>query len=230
MSYDNVIELRDLRRYYKMGAETVKALDGVNLEIKRGEYVSIVGPSGSGKTTLFNLVGGLDKPTNGSVFIDGVDISQLDAYELAWLRCRKIGYIFQSFNLIQVLTALENVSLPTVFAGTPHDEGLKKAEKLLDQVGLGGRLHHRPTELSAGQQQRVAIARALANDPAIILADEPTGNLDLNTGMEIIDLLHGLNKMRGLTLVAATHDLKMIKASDRIVWMRDGVIERIERG
>jgi putative ABC transport system ATP-binding protein len=230
MSYDNVIELRDLQRYYKMGAETVKALDGVELEIQRGEYVSIVGPSGSGKTTLFNLVGGLDKPTKGSVFIDGVDISQLDAYELAWLRCRKIGYIFQSFNLIQVLTALENVSLPTVFAGTPHDEGLKKAEKLLDQVGLGERMHHRPTELSAGQQQRVAIARALANDPAIILADEPTGNLDLNTGMEIIDLLHGLNKMRGLTLVAATHDLKMIKASDRIVWMRDGVIEKVERG
>ncbi len=230
MSYENVIELRDLQRYYKMGAEMVKALDGVDLEIKRGEYVSIVGPSGSGKTTLFNLVGGLDKPTKGSVFIDGVDISQLDAYELAWLRCRKIGYIFQNFNLIQVLTALENVSLPTVFAGTPHDEGLKKAEKLLDQVGLSERLHHRPTELSAGQQQRVAIARALANDPAIILADEPTGNLDLNTGMEIIDLLHGLNKMRGLTLVAATHDLKMIKASDRIVWMRDGVVERVERG
>ena len=230
MSYDNVIELRDLQRYYKMGAETVKALDGVELEIQRGEYVSIVGPSGSGKTTLFNLVGGLDKPTKGNVFIDGVDISQLDAYELAWLRCRKIGYIFQSFNLIQVLTALENVSLPTVFAGTPHDEGLKKAEKLLEQVGLGERLHHRPTELSAGQQQRVAIARALANDPAIILADEPTGNLDLNTGMEIIDLLHGLNKMRGLTLVAATHALKMIKASDRIVWMRDGMVERIERG
>ena len=230
MSYDNVIELRELQRYYKMGAETVKALDGVELEIRRGEYVSIVGPSGSGKTTLFNLVGGLDKPTKGNVFIDGVDISQLDAYELAWLRCRKIGYIFQSFNLIQVLTALENVSLPTVFAGTPHDEGLEKAEKLLDQVGLSDRIHHRPTELSAGQQQRVAIARALANDPAIILADEPTGNLDLNTGMEIIDLLHGLNKMRGLTLVAATHDLKMIKASDRIVWMRDGVVERIERG
>ena len=230
MSYENVIELRDLQRYYQMGAETVKALDGVDLEIKRGEYLSIVGPSGSGKTTLFNLVGGLDKPTKGSVFIDGVDISQLDAYELAWLRCRKIGYIFQSFNLIQVLTALENVSLPTVFAGTPHDEGLKKAEKLLEQVGLGDRLHHRPTELSAGQHQRVAIARALANDPAIILADEPTGNLDLNTGMEIIDLLHGLNKMRGLTLVAATHDLKMIKASDRIVWMRDGIVEKVERG
>lgn len=230
MSYDTVIELKNLFRYYTMGDETVKALDGVDLDIGRSEYVSIVGPSGSGKTTLFNLIGGLDKPTEGSVFIDGVDISQLDAYELAWLRCRKIGYIFQSFNLIEVLTALENVALPTVFAGTAHDEGLRKAEKLLESVGLGDRIHHRPSELSAGQQQRVAIARALANDPSIILADEPTGNLDLQTGTEIIDLLHGLNKTQGLTLVAATHDLKMIKASDRIVWMRDGQIERIERG
>ena len=230
MSYDTVIELRGLLRHYQMGGETVRALDGVDLNISRGEYISIVGPSGSGKTTLFNLIGGLDKPTKGNVFIDGVDISQLDAYELAWIRCRKIGYIFQSFNLIQVLTALENVALPTVFAGTPNDEGNKKAEKLLEMVGLGDRIHHRPGELSAGQQQRVAIARALANDPAILLADEPTGNLDLNTGMEIIDLLHGLNKTKGLTLVAATHDTKMIKASDRIVWMRDGQIERIERG
>ncbi|MCW4048151.1 MAG: ABC transporter ATP-binding protein [Candidatus Bathyarchaeota archaeon] len=230
MSYDTIIELRKLLRHYQMGDETVKALDGVDLEIKRGEYVSLVGPSGSGKTTLFNLIGGLDKPTNGSVFIDGVDIAQLDAYELAWLRCRKIGYIFQTFNLIQVLTALENVALPTVFAGIPREEGLKKAEKILKSVGLGDRLQHRPLELSAGQQQRVAIARALANDPAILLADEPTGNLDLNTGMEIIDLLHGLNKTRGLTLVAATHDLKMIKASDRIIWLRDGQVEKVERG
>ncbi len=230
MSYDNIIELEDLARHYEMGGTTVKALDGIDLTIGRSEYLSIVGPSGSGKTTLFNMVGGLDRPTRGSVYIDGVDISQLDAYELAWLRCRKIGYIFQNFNLIQVLTAQENVALPTVFAGLPRDEGLLKAEKLLESVGLGDRLHHRPMELSAGQQQRVAIARALANDPAIILADEPTGNLDLNTGMEIIDLLHGLNKTRGLTLVAATHDLKMIKASDRIVWMRDGLIENIERG
>jgi putative ABC transport system ATP-binding protein len=230
MNYDTIIELRKLFRHYTMGDQTVKALDGVNLDIGRGEYVSIVGPSGSGKTTLFNLIGGLDKPTEGNVFIDGVDISQLDAYELAWLRCRKIGYIFQNFNLIQVLTALENVALPTVFAGIPHDEGLAKAEKLLESVGLQERVHHRPSELSAGQQQRVAIARALANDPAIILADEPTGNLDLQTGMEIIDLLNGLNKTKGLTLVAATHDLKMIKASDRIVWMRDGKLEKIERG
>jgi putative ABC transport system ATP-binding protein len=230
MSYDIVIELRDLYRYHKIGTEIVKALDGVDLNVGKGEYVSIVGPSGSGKTTLFNLIGGLDKPTKGSVFIDGVDISQLDAYELAWVRCRKIGYIFQNFNLIQVLTALENVALPTIFAGLPRYEGLKKAQNLLESVGLGDRINHRPGELSAGQQQRVAIARALVNDPSIILADEPTGNLDLNTGMEIIDLLHGLNRTLGLTLVAATHDLKMIKASDRIIWMRDGQIEKIERG
>jgi putative ABC transport system ATP-binding protein len=230
MSFDTIIEMEDLARFYEMGGVTIKALDGVDLQIGRGEYVSIVGPSGSGKTTLFNMIGGLDRPTRGRVYIDGVDISKLDAYELAWLRCRKIGYIFQTFNLIPVLTAVENVSLPTVFAGIPRNEGLEKAEKLLSSVGLGERLQHRPTELSAGQQQRVAIARAMANDPAIILADEPTGNLDLNTGMEIIDLLHGLNKTRGMTLIAATHDLKMIKASDRIVWMRDGKVEKIERG
>lgn len=229
MSFDMIIELEDLMRHYEMGGVKIKALDGVDLQISRGEYLSIVGPSGSGKTTLFNMVGGLDRPSQGKVYIDGVDISKLDAYELAWLRCRKIGYIFQTFNLIQVLTALENVALPTVFAGLPRDDGLEKAQKLLSNVGLGDRVDHRPTELSAGQQQRVAIARAMANDPAIILADEPTGNLDLNTGMEIIDLLHGLNKTRGMTLIAATHDLKMIKASDRIVWMRDGKIEKIER-
>jgi len=230
MSFDTIIQMEGLAREYEMGGSKINALDGVDLEIERGEYVSIVGPSGSGKTTLFNMIGGLDRPTRGVVYIDGVDISKLDAYELAWLRCRKIGYIFQTFNLIPVLTATENVALPTVFAGVPRDEGLKKAEKILASVGLRERLHHKPGELSAGQQQRVAIARAMANDPAIILADEPTGNLDLNTGMEIIDLLHGLNKSRGMTLIAATHDLKMIKASDRIVWMRDGKIEKIERG
>lgn len=230
MSFDTIIELEELSRYYEMGGVTIRALNGVDVQIGRGEYVSIVGPSGSGKTTLFNMIGGLDRPTRGKIYIDGVDISKLDAYELAWLRCRKIGYIFQTFNLIPVLTAVENVALPTVFAGVPRDEGLKKAEKLLSSVGLGDRLHHRPTELSAGQQQRVAIARAIANDPTIILADEPTGNLDLNTGMEIIDLLHGLNRTQGMTLIAATHDLKMIKASDRIVWLRDGKIEKIERG
>jgi len=212
-----------------MGGEVIRALDGVDLQIKRGEYISIVGPSGSGKTTLFNLIGGLDKPTRGRVYIDDIEISELDAYELAWLRCRKIGYIFQTFNLIQVLTALENVALPTIFVGLTRDEGLVRARKLLNSVGLGERIHHKPSELSAGQQQRVAMARAMANDPVIILADEPTGNLDMKTGVEIIDLLHGLNKTRGMTLIAATHDMKMIEASDRIVWLRDGKIEKIER-
>ena len=206
----------------------IRALDGANLKVYRGEYLSIVGPSGSGKTTLFNMIGGLDRPTRGRVVIDEVDISQLDAYELAWLRCRKIGYIFQTFNLIEILTALENVALPTVFAGVPRDEGTKKAEMLLKAVGLGDRLKHKPLELSAGQQQRVAIARAMANDPAIILADEPTGNLDLRTGTDIINLLRELNTTRGVTVIAATHDVKMIGVSDRVVWMRDGRIERIE--
>ena len=230
MRSDHIIETEDLARYFELGGEVIRALDGVNLKIRRGEYLSIVGPSGSGKTTIFNMIGGLDRPTRGSVIIDGVNISQLDAYELAWLRCRKIGYIFQTFNLIYTLTALENVALPTIFAGVSRDEGAKKAETILRSVGLGDRLNHKPLELSAGQQQRVAIARAMANDPAIILADEPTGNLDFHTGIEVIKLLRGLNKTRGVTLVAATHDTQMIGASDRTVWIRDGKIEKIEEG
>ena len=227
MKSDFIIETAELARYYELGGEIIKALDGVDLQVRRGEYLSIVGPSGSGKTTLFNMIGGLDRPTKGRVVIDGVDVSQLDAYELAWLRCRKIGYIFQTFNLINTFTALENVALPTIFAGIPRDKGTRKAEMFLKTVGLGERLNHKPLELSAGQQQRVAIARAMANDPSIILADEPTGNLDLYTGMEIINLIRDLNKTRGMTVIAATHDLKMIQVSDRVVWMRDGKIERI---
>ena len=182
----------------------------------------------SGKSTLFNMIGGLDKPSEGNVFIDEVDIAQLDAYELAWLRCRKIGYIFQTFNLIPVMTALENVTLPMVFAGLSTDEYIEKGIRLLETVGLGERVTHKPTELSGGQQQRVAIARAFANDPAIILADEPTGNLDLKTGKEIIALLKRMNSEQGVTVISATHDLKMLDVSDRIVWIRDGRIERLE--
>ena len=212
-----------------MGGVTIKALDQENIKIVRGEYTSFVGPSGSGKTTLFNMIGGLDKPTSGSVFVDEIDIGQLDAYELAWLRCHRIGYIFQTFNLIPVLNAVENVTLPMIFAGVPRAERQQKAADLLTLVGLGDRLLHRPTELSAGQQQRVAIARALANDPDIILADEPTGNLDLKTGLEIIDILKDLNKDREVTIIAATHDLKIIDVSDSIFWLRDGKTEKIER-
>ncbi len=228
MRSEPLIEVVDLARYYDMAGTIIKALDGVDLEFYRGEYVSIVGPSGSGKTTLFNLIGGLDRPTRGKVYVDGVDLAELDAYELAWLRCRKIGYIFQNFNLIGVLTALENVALPTVFAGLPWEEGLKKAEELLRLVGLGDRLRHLPSELSAGQQQRVAIARAMVNDPDIILADEPTGNLDHETGRRIIGLLRRLNRERGVTIIAATHDVEMIRGSDRVVWLRDGRVEKVE--
>ncbi len=228
MRYEYTVETEDLAKYYYMGRYVVKALDGVNIRIRRGEYVSIMGPSGSGKTTLFNMIGGLDRPTRGRVYIDEVDISKLDAYELAWLRNRKIGYVFQTFNLIPVLTALENVMLPMIFAGVPREERIKRATELLQRVGLGDRLHHKPTELSGGQQQRVAIARALANDPAIVLADEPTGNLDLHTGLEIINLMRTLNKEKGVTIVTATHDLKMIDVSDRIIYLRDGKVQRIE--
>jgi len=223
-----IVRTKDLVKEYMMGDTVLRALDGVSLDIRRGEYISIMGPSGSGKTTLFNMIGGLDRPTSGSVFIDEVDIAQLDAYELAWLRCRRIGYIFQTFNLIPVMTALENVTLPMIFAGLTTDEAIEKGVELLKLVGLGERLHHKPSELSGGQQQRVAIARALANDPGIVLADEPTGNLDLRTGKEIINLLKKLNREKGVTIISATHDLKMIDVSDRVVWIRDGKIERIE--
>ncbi|MCS3919944.1 putative ABC transport system ATP-binding protein [Candidatus Fervidibacter sacchari] len=223
-----IVRTRDVHKIYLMGKVEVHALRGVTLDIKRGEYISIMGPSGSGKSTLFNMIGGLDKPTSGSVYINEVDLAQLDAYELAWLRCRTIGYIFQTFNLIPVMTALENVMLPMIFAGVPEDERRDRAMELLKRVGLAERWNHKPFELSGGQQQRVAIARALANDPAIILADEPTGNLDLRTGKEIIELLKELNEEKGVTIISATHDLKMIDVSDRVIWIRDGQISRIE--
>jgi putative ABC transport system ATP-binding protein len=223
-----VVRTKDLSKEFMLGGTPLRALKNVQLDIRRGEYISIMGPSGSGKSTLFNMIGGLDKPTEGSVFINDVDMAQLDAQELAYLRCRTIGYIFQSFNLIPVMTALENVTLPTVFAGVPTDDGIERGIELLNIVGLGDRLHHKPNELSGGQQQRVAIARALANAPAIVLADEPTGNLDLKTGKEIILLLKRLNKEQGVTVISATHDLKMLDVSDRVLWIRDGGIERIE--
>jgi len=224
----NVVRLSDVTKVFRMGTSRVEALKGIDLAIRAGEYISIMGPSGSGKSTLFNMIGALDKPTNGRVFIDEVDVAQLDAYELAWLRCRKIGYIFQTFNLIQVMTAIENVTLPMVFAGMTRDEYTEKGMELLKLVGLADRYRHKPSELSGGQQQRVAIARSLANDPAIVLADEPTGNLDLNTGEEIIYLLKQMSREREVTIISATHDIKMLNVSDRVVWIRDGRIDRIE--
>ena len=227
-THEFIVRTRGLQKIYTMGEVEVPALRSVDLDVRRGEYLSIMGPSGSGKTTLFNMIGGLDKPSDGSCFIEEVDMAQLDAFELAWLRCRKIGYIFQSFNLIPVMTAMENVTLPMIFAGTSTDEMMERGRLLLDAVGLGDRLHHKPVELSGGQQQRVAVARSLANAPAIVLADEPTGNLDLHTGKEIIDLLKELNQESGVTIISATHDLKMIDVSDRVVHIRDGEVERIE--
>lgn len=231
MSHDlahNVVRLSEVKKVFKMGTTLVEALKGIDLSIRSGEYLSIMGPSGSGKSTLFNMIGALDKPSHGRVFIDEVDVAQLDAYELAWLRCRKIGYIFQTFNLIYVMTAIENVTLPMIFAGMGRDEYMDKGMELLRLVGLAERYHHKPSELSGGQQQRVAVARALANDPAIILADEPTGNLDLTTGEEIIALLKQLSTERGVTIISATHDIKMLNVSDRVVWIRDGRIHRME--
>jgi putative ABC transport system ATP-binding protein len=245
MEAHNIIRVVGVTKTFALGRNPVEVLKGVDLNVETGEYLSIMGPSGSGKSTLFNIIGGLDKPTSGSVFIDEVDISQLDAYELAWLRNRKIGYIFQTFNLIPVMTALENVTLPMIFAGMGDDAAVTKGRQLLDLVGLGERFQHKPSELSGGQQQRVAIARALAmrprimlfdeptsalaNDPAIILADEPTGNLDSNTGGEIIALLQKLSRERQVTIISATHDFKMLSVSDRVVWILDGRIDKIER-
>jgi len=224
-----IVRVVGVKKTFTMGKQTLEALKGVDLEIYAGEYISIMGPSGSGKSTLFNMIGGLDKPSEGKVFIDEVDISQLDAYELAWLRNRKIGYIFQTFNLIPVMTALENVTLPMTFAGMHADDAQDKGIELLKLVGLGERFQHKPLELSGGQQQRVAVARSLANDPAIILADEPTGNLDLTTGGEIIELLQKLSSERGVTVISATHDYKMLNVSDRVVWVRDGMVDRVEK-
>ena len=226
---DTVIRAIDVKRYYGGGETVTKALDGVTLDVSRGEYLSIMGPSGSGKSTLFNMIGGIDSPTEGMVFIDEIDVAQLDSYELAWMRCHKIGYIFQTYNILPVLTALENTTLPMTFAGLTPDEARDRGAEILKTVGLGDRMFHRPFELSGGQQQRVAIARAMANDPVIILADEPTANLDVRTGEEIIELLCRLKEERGITVISATHDMKMLDVSDRILWIRDGRIQRLEK-
>ncbi len=213
---------------YRMGGTILQALKGVDLEIARGEYISIMGPSGSGKTTLFNMIGALDRPTEGKVYIDDVNILELSPAEIAWLRCWKIGYIFQTFNLIPVMTALENVTLPMIFAGVPVNKRKEQGMELLEKVGLGDRANHKPIELSGGQQQRVAIARSMANKPSIILADEPTGNLDLRTGRDIINLLKEMNENEQVTIISATHDLKMLDVSDRVIYVRDGMIEQIK--
>jgi len=224
-----IIRTINLKKAYQMGEVVTHALRGITVEILRGEFLCVMGPSGSGKSTFFNMVGGLDSPTSGRVFIDEVDVAQLNALELAFLRCRKIGYIFQSYNLVQYMTALENVTVPMAFAGVTEDDARERGMGLLDLVGLKERWFHKPIEMSGGQQQRVAIARSLANNPQILLCDEPTGNLDLKTGAEIHNIIKRVNVDRGVTVICATHDHRLLDMSDRMMWIRDGGIQRLAR-
>ena len=228
-SATQIVRAIGVRKVFRLGDEEVQALKGVDFTVYRGEFMALMGPSGSGKSTLFNMIGGLDKPNAGRVFIDEVDIAALSTVELAWLRCHKIGYIFQTFNLIPVATALDNVMLPMLFADVAATEAQDRAVELLKKVGLGERILHKPVQMSGGQQQRVAVARALANNPAILLADEPTGNLDSVTGQQIIELLRELNEAEQVTVISATHDHKMLASCDRIAWLTDGRIARLAR-
>ncbi|WP_227134259.1 ABC transporter ATP-binding protein [Halorubellus salinus] len=216
----------DARKTYQLG-EPVHALDGVTVDVPRGSYTAVMGPSGSGKSTLMNLVGCLDTPTSGSVFVDGADVGAMNDRERTRLRGEKVGFVFQTFNLMPRLTAVENVALPLVFRGVSKDDRHERAADILERVGLGDRLGHAPNELSGGQRQRVAIARALVNDPALLLADEPTGNLDSETGANILDLFDEL-KAEGNTLVMVTHERDVAERADRIIHLLDGKIERIE--
>ena len=219
----SLIRLQNISRRYQMGAETVHALRGVSLEIARGEYVAIMGPSGSGKSTMMNLLGCLDTPTGGNYELNGSQVSQMDDNDLAEIRNREIGFVFQTFNLLARSNALRNVELPLIYAGVPAEERRQIALNALTQVGLADRIHHKPNELSGGQRQRVAIARALVNDPAILLADEPTGNLDSKTGNEIMALFEDLSK-RGNTIILVTHEEDIAMHARRIIRLRDGLI------
>jgi putative ABC transport system ATP-binding protein len=227
---DRPVIIRTLRlaKRYGEGDAATHALRGVDSVIYRGEFISVMGPSGSGKSTYFNMIGALDGPTEGRILIDEVDVAQLSAAELAFLRCQKIGYIFQSYNLIRYMTALENVTVPMAFAGVSPEDARRRGMDLLKLVGLEDRWQHRPIEMSGGQQQRVAIARSMCNLPKILLADEPTANLDFKTGQDVLDILVRINQERGVTIVCSTHDHRLLSLCDRIMWVRDGTIERVE--
>ena len=223
-----IIETTDLKRNFKVGSETIQALKGVNLSIDKGEFVSIMGPSGSGKTTLMNIIGCLDTPTSGSYYHNNQSISELNDNELAMIRNKEIGFVFQSFHLLAKNSALDNVLLPLKYAGKNSNESLIRAREVLGQVGLSDRINHGPSELSGGQQQRVAIARALVNKPSILFADEPTGNLDSQTGNYVMDLFKELNQ-QGQTIIVITHEDNIANKSDRIINIKDGLIESDSR-
>jgi len=223
MPSEEIVRLEGVTKVYRMGKVEVQALRGVNLSVKRGEFIAILGPSGSGKSTLLNIIGCLDKPTSGKVFIDGKDTSRLNENELAAVRREKIGFVFQQFNLIHTLNALENVALPMLFAGIRRAERMKRARELLEKVGLSHRIYHKPTELSGGEQQRVAIARALANNPEIIVADEPTGNVDTDAGNAIMEIFEQLNEERR-TIILVTHDFDIAAHAHRKLRMKDGTL------
>lgn len=225
-----VLETRELKRSYQMGKVNVPALKGVSMEIKEGEFVAILGPSGSGKSTLLHALGGLDRPDGGEVLIDGTSLYTLNDNKLTDLRLRKIGFVFQFFNLLPRLTALRNVELPLTLANVSERESMKKAMDMLELVGLFDRMSHRPTELSGGEQQRVAIARALINSPKIVLADEPTGNLDTVTGGETVRLMQRLNEEKGQTFIVVTHDISVAENADRVLFLKDGLIQGEKRG
>jgi len=220
---NEIIRLKNVAKYYHLGDEFVKAVDGIDIVINKGDFVAIVGPSGSGKSTAMNLVGALDLATKGDIFLDNINIEHLEESELAQVRGRKIGFVFQTFNLIPTLTALENVMLPMVFQGVDVEKRKEKATKLLTEIGLGERMEHLPNQLSGGERQRVAIARALANDPEVILADEPTGNLDSKRGQEVAEMFVKLSK-EGKTVILVTHDIDVAKHADKIYRLRDGKI------
>lgn len=223
-----LLHLQDVWKTYFMGEQPLHVLKNINLEIYQGDFTAILGPSGSGKSTLMNLVGILDVPTKGSIYLDGHDISKLSESELAKIRGKKLGFIFQQFNLIPTLTALENVILPTIFQNMPETARLEKAKKMLAKVGLADRMHHKPTELSGGQQQRVAIARALMNNPEIILADEPTGNLDSVSGRQVMEMLLNLHSQEHKTIILVTHDTNLVQHVERTISLRDGEIVNIK--
>ena len=225
---NNILEIKNLSKVFEKRGRKVHALAKVNLEVKAGEYISIQGPSGSGKTTLLNVLGCLDKPSSGKLIIDGIKVSEMNGNSLSKIRAQKIGFIFQDFNLIPILNAVENVELPMELTNIPKNKRREKAIKLLKLVNLSHRSDHLPGELSAGEQQRVAIARALANDPAIILADEPTGNVDSKTKKKIMDLLNKLNAELGTTIIVVTHDDKMARLTKKLVFIKDGKISKIK--